>query len=155
MKAKYINEKARKWIDYLKTNPKKYKTELFDPDDENARCCLGHAFHVLGVKPSIHKGVLGDDMEVKSFEGEFHYMNERYKELGLRSRKGDTKDSLYLISPWDKKLIEARNRLGFFGNTTPVTDLQMLNDHTNLDHREIAEIIEYNKDILFEEVKDD
>lgn len=51
-----ILENRRKWIDFLKQpDTKKGLGTLVSPDNHEARCCLGHACHVLGAEFDPHR----------------------------------------------------------------------------------------------------
>jgi hypothetical protein len=74
----------RKWIDFLKLpTTKKAQGELVDSADLDARCCLGHACHVLGATAD-HDRYLNED-------GERHYHyppREIVDQLGLWNNAG-------------------------------------------------------------------
>ena len=131
-----MNKKAREWVDYLKTNPPKYKGGLISEDDFCKRCCLGHALD-FGDTEDISKDYLLFTNVISC---------EDAKVLGINSNSGYA---------WDKNKNEVP--LKFRGeiiknfNKGNVKSLVALNDLTDFDHAQIAEIIEENQDVLFVE----
>jgi hypothetical protein len=87
-----ILENRRKWIDYLKQpDTKKTQGFLVAEDNHEARCCLGHACHVLGTEY---------DADTRHYEDSFHYPPDSVVEaLGLWNHSGGREDELDLDLP--------------------------------------------------------
>lgn len=137
MKDKFINRNARLWINYLKTNPPKTRKMLEDAKNPTARCCLGHACFMLDVEKIIEDGKV-------FYDGLNQTLSTKVmKKLGLKTASGAAD---FGFRGADKNFI--RNHRG-----APFFNLASLNDQTNKSHKEIAEIIEINAEILFKEIK--
>ena len=115
MNRDQILENRRKWIDYLKEpTTKKGRDRLRDPQDNDARCCLGHACHVLGVKKTEH-----------GYEDEWAYAPKSVIEaLGLWDHAGSSSDKYLSYLPEGK------------------TCLANWNDGTNVTPQEIGAYLE-------------
>ena len=127
-----MNEIAKRWVEYLKTNPKKAKERLvrFDENGEECgRCCLGHALKILKKEKEY-------DLKTASALRKIEF-----KKLGLNDNIGSA--SARLKCPDTNK--------PFFTGVEPVLSLAQLNDSTDCSHRYIARVIEHNKDALFNE----
>ena len=51
-----MNTLAKKWVDFLKTNPAKHQMRLYSKD-KKSRCCLGWALKFLEKKRGKGLGV--------------------------------------------------------------------------------------------------
>lgn len=116
-----ILQNRQKWIAYLKspTTKKAYK-RLVDPMDHEARCCLGHACHIL--IPESFKPSNCTFMECVTYPSA-HVINL----LGLwNSSGGNPENSPFFVN------LEVPN----------VIDLASLNDHTSYTPQQVGEYLE-------------
>ena len=114
-----ITENRKKWLTVLR-DPESKKTRgvLESSEDENARCCLGHACHALGI-PRI----------APSDSGYILYHSES-KSLPMYARRA------LMVS-----------RCGVFKNSIVIdnkefNNIAQVNDMTALTPQEIADVIE-------------
>ncbi len=137
-----MNTRAKKWVEFLKTNPEKTKEELQNFDDINKRCCLGHAIHIHYDEMLKAKIYSEDYTEHKRLvmKDDGVLLEEEKNYLKLLSITGHTLDLKPL--KYKGKLIK-----NYDGDN--INSLIELNDGTGYSHKEIGEIIEENQDILF------
>ena len=130
-----MNEEAKKWVEFLKTNPPKTKKRLMREKGKK-RCCLGWALKTLKM----------DLSENLDSEGKINYhtlSNVAFYRLGLLTRVGDSLSLLRNPLKYKGKVLKFNN------SNDNITSLSSLNDGKNFNHAKIAEIIEENKEILF------
>ena len=123
-------EAWEKWISYLRSDEaKRHKGSLESATDENARCCLGHACHVLGIERHLYS-------EEEDLNGVFYgqerslaFLPREAAELLGISRRGGF-----------KQFVDVQDNPNFppYG----ITNLTAINDNTELSLHEIADIIE-------------
>lgn len=79
-----ILDNRRKWIDFLKEPTTQKATDyLVDSENPEARCCLGHACHVLEI---------AFDPKTGRYDGElYHASRDVQDRLGLWGREGGGK----------------------------------------------------------------
>ena len=148
-----MNQLAKEWIEYLKTNPKKCRGSLQDDKkagslnlEDKGRCCLGHALYVIHKNaPDLHLST------INQVEGSGGYLalkkvlgDKAVNLLGLHAGNGRTFHTEPLRCPRTNKYLESNV-------SEKIKTLAVLNDCTDFNHKEIAEIIEHNQDILFKE----
>ena len=118
-----IDENRQKWFKVLRDpESKKITNQLEDPEDPNARCCLGHACHALGIEREIEL-----DPKKELYNVYYHGSNIVLPDIVSQmlniSNAGDFKKTIYV-------------------KNTPVSNLTQLNDTTSLTPSEIANVIE-------------
>ena len=130
-----FTEKQKNWIDYLKTNPKKYHDGLYNPENDCERCCLGHGAFTLGK--------LEKNYSPKYGKIDYFLEEEDFRDLGLHDGEGtvDFRQS----NPLTYKGEVITDKV----DGKPVVSLAVLNDYTEYNHAQIAEIIEENAKKLF------
>ena len=113
-----ILENRRKWIDHLKDpSTKKFGKLLESISDPEARCCLGHACHVLGAVRCVMAGSVFYDGSRTVLS---QYMVDQ---LGLHTNGGRSNDG---------------SKLGKWNYST----LSVINDHTDANPQEIGAYLE-------------
>ena len=131
-----INRNRNKWLAQLRDpESKKHYGELEDPSDSNARCCLGHACHALGIDRELQ----GDDDEIFVAYGGClgNLPNEAARKLDI-DIMGCFKNSIEI------RCCNSRGRL----QVTKCHNLTNVNDSTRLTPKEISDVIreQFEKD---------
>ena len=133
-----MNAEARQWVDFLKTDPKKYKGKLLNPDNPEEKCCIGHGCHLF----DIDTGMMGENTN--------SYLLFQ-KKVGLLEDCGGT---LEIEKNGDLEPLPLKykgKKIKSINTGSVISSLVGLNDLTDFKHKQIAEVIEENKDILFKE----
>ena len=114
-----VDENRQKWLAVLRAPESKRASGILESRyEENARCCLGHACHALGISRTVPSG-----------PGYVHYDSES-KWLPMNARRALMVNS----NGYFKKSIIVDGRMFF--------SLAQLNDNTELSPQEIADVIE-------------
>ena len=142
MTKKQIENCRKKWLAQLRhPDAMKARTELERHDIPNARCCLGHACHALGLKRKVRKAELNLDGVVgKSVV--FYGDSTTYLPIEARKKLNLTYNGRFL------KPIKVRDVPGIYlaenYEKKEYWNLAEINDATPLGPREMADIIEEN-----------
>ena len=124
-----------RWIAYLREpGRKKTKGRLIDKDDFEARCCIGHACVILEIPYETKSIGLGPaERNEYEFAGQQYYApTVLIEKLGLNDRSGIFDFDNPLFGSWCEKV-----NLG-----TSDASLANINDHTNIQPGQIADLIE-------------
>ena len=135
-----MNEEAKKWVKFLKTNPKKETGQLMD-QSKRKRCCLGWALKTL--KTDLKEYNLEETGLSGNTQGQLNYKEAHL--LGLRSTTGFIDEAGDLTYKGELIHIE---RGEFEGDAA--SSLAEINDFTDFNHKQIAEVIEENQEFLFQ-----
>ena len=118
-----IDENRRKWFGVLRDpESKKITNKLEDPEDTNARCCLGHACHALGIEREVEFDPRKESHSV-CYDSSSIVLPDTVAYMLNITNVGDFKKTIYVKS-------------------IPVSNLTQANDDTNLTPAEIADLIE-------------
>ena len=114
-----IDENRQKWLSVLRApESKKALGVLESSEDPNARCCLGHACHALGLKRTEPAG------------SRYVHYDSKSQWLSKNARRALRIDSTgYFRKP-------------IIINGKKLTNLSQVNDWTSLTPQEIADVIE-------------
>ena len=125
-----IDEYRAKWLAQLRSpEAKKTCSKLEDPEKPNHRCCLGHACYVLGLTRTVEE--IQDDIfnyDAVYYDNGYSYLPISACEMLDINPDGDFKEVINVTM----------NQKQFCKN------LAELNDDTELQPAEIADIIEEN-----------
>lgn len=129
-----VNEERQKWINYLRSDDiGKMVNKLEHKYENNRRCCLGHACHVLGLSrriASTHNRLL---VSYKS--------NTRAKDSSVDNLPVEAQLKLNLDRRGQFKQCIMITK-DVYGTDRHICNLQQLNDKTDLTLSQIADIIE-------------